>query len=198
MRKVAALIATIPIILAGCNQAARPAAAALSSAQEIADLKQKLKDIEKEVMTLKISEFKTSFKLDEFAKKNVTRTFNPADPAFRRIESAYATFIVSVQDVRQFGDGVSVKLNLGNTSTATIAGVTLHIQYGPREPEYTSELDSPHDKWEAVLKKKDVGITEQLHPGSWNPVSVVLPSIDQKDFGYMSMSIDSQTLALRS
>jgi hypothetical protein len=118
--------------------------------------------------------------------------FDPSDSTFQRIDSGIATFAVSVQDVSQFGDGVKLKLNLGNLTAASIVGVTLHISYGPREPTGEGYYD-----WFNNLKKKDAEILETLVPGSWNPTTVVLPGIEAKNFGYVGVSIDTKTISLR-
>jgi hypothetical protein len=97
-----------------------------------------------------------------------------------------------VQDVSQFGDGVKLKLNLGNLAAASIVGVTLHITYGPRAP-----MGDAYAEWFTNLKKKDAEILETLVPGSWNPTTVVLPGIEAKNFGYVNVSIDTKTISLR-
>jgi hypothetical protein len=120
--------------------------------------------------------------------------FDPSEPAFQRIDAgSVASFAVSVEDVTQFGDGVKLKLNLGNLSSATVQGVTLHISYGSRRP---TEAGAAYTAWENSLKRKDADITEALLPGNWNPVPVVLPGIDQRNFGYVDISMDAKTISL--
>jgi hypothetical protein len=46
-----------------------------------------------------------------------------------------------------------------------------------------TEVGTSYTAWSSSLKKKDADLTEALLPGNWNPVPVVLPGIDQKNFG---------------
>jgi hypothetical protein len=118
--------------------------------------------------------------------------FDPSDSTFQRINSGVATFAVSVQDVSPFGDGVKLRLELGNLSAASIVGVTLHVTYGPRVP-----TGDGFDAWYTNLKKKDAEILDTLVPGSGYPTTVVLPGIEPKNFGYVPVSVDTKTISLR-
>src|ERR1022692_3175117 len=48
-----------------------------------------------------------------------TAEFDPTDSSYQRVDAkpGIGSFAISVQDVQPFGDGVRVKLNLGNPST---------------------------------------------------------------------------------
>jgi hypothetical protein len=156
-------------------------------AARVSALESKLQAVSQEAATAQVGIYRIE-------NRYADGVFDPSEPAFQRIDAAgVVSFAVSVADVTQFGDGVKVKLNLGNLSSATVQGVILHITYGPRMP---TEASASFTAWQSSLKKKDADVTEALLPGNWNPVPVVLPGIDQKNFGYVELSIDAKTLVL--
>jgi|ERR1035438_8670424 hypothetical protein len=131
---------------------------------------------------------------DIFILKNRYQTaeLDPSEPKFQRIDTDVGSFAASVDDVSPFGDGVKVKISLGNLSSASASGVSLHLTYGPRQ----TSGDDPTE-WLKKLQIKDADITTALLPGSWNPVPVVLPGIDPKQFGYLAISMNVKTISLR-
>jgi hypothetical protein len=184
-------LAACAVSLAACQPNQSPTAQAAPQMQNdalvarVAALETKLQAVLEQATT-------TDIGLTILQNQYASADFDPTEPAFQRINSGVATFAVSVQDVSQFGDGVKLKLNLGNLTAASIVGVTLHIAYGPRRPKGEGYYD-----WFNNLKKKDAEILETLVPGSWNPTTVVLPGIEPRNFGYVSISIDSKTISLR-
>jgi hypothetical protein len=125
--------------------------------------------------------------------------FDPTDSKFQRIDAGagVGSFAVSVEDVRQFGDGVRVRINLGNLTTARIAGAKLSLEYGPRKPVFGGQdYAQKRSLWEQAIQKREQDVLDRLIPGSWNPVSVVLPQIEEKNFGYLKVSIETKTIEL--
>jgi hypothetical protein len=161
-------------------------------AEEVKQLKARLDLLElKALLQSTIDLLKSSYSAAEF---------DPTDSSFQRLDaiSGVGSFAVSVNDVRDFGDGVRVFVRLGNMTAATIVGATLKLTYGPRKPawEASPEYSARLDEWKANLKEKDEVINANLRPGSWNPVTVTLPDLDQKNFGYLQMKIETKTISL--
>jgi Protein of unknown function (DUF3251) len=128
-----------------------------------------------------------------------TGTFDPTESTFQRIDapSGFGSFAVSVKDVQAFGDGVRVQINFGNLTTAAFSGVTLKMRYGPRAPDMSdAEWAGKYDLWNAALKTKELSLTQDLHPGSWNPVNVTLPGIAADRFGYLELSLNTTSVSL--
>jgi hypothetical protein len=115
-------------------------------------------------------------------------TLDPAQRGFARVDANVGTFAVSLNDVQPFADGVRVHLDLGNLSSATFGSTTtLNLKYGKRMPQESQGWPV----WKASLREKKETVTEKLLPGHWNPVQVVLPGIEAKDFGYLEVSIST-------
>lgn len=116
---------------------------------------------------------------------------DPAQRGFGRVDANVGTFAVSLSDVQPFADGVRVRLELGNLSSATFGGTTtLNLKYGRRKPERWQDWAA----WNASLREKKEAVTERLLPDHWNPVHVVLPGIEAKDFGYLEVGISTETV----
>lgn len=132
-------------------------------------------------------------------KTNAPKTeieFDPSSTSYQRVDGDLGTFAVAIGDVRQFADGVRVTLKLGNLSAVTYSGARLTLEYGARAP---SDMDTDLDvaaKWLESLQERTEKITAKLAPGRWNPVQITLPKIDAKEFGYLSVSVETDEISL--
>lgn len=129
-----------------------------------------------------------------------TGVFDPTETSFQRVDapSGFGSFAISVKDVRAFGDGVRIQINFGNPTMAAFQGVTLKMRYGGRPPDM-SEVGwaEKYNVWNGALKTKELTLTDELHPGGWNPVNVTLPGIEASHFGYFELSLNTNTISLR-
>lgn len=163
-----------------------------ATAHKHKELEATLAELEKRTSTLEI---------DSRLRRNLYQTgvFDPADSSFQRIDApdGFGSFAVSIDDVRPFGDGVKVTLNLGNLSTASFLGVELDIRYGVREPASdTPDFFARYGEWIAAQKSKKETLTKELTSGNWNPVTVALPDIASDSFGYLEVSLKTRQISL--
>lgn len=196
------LVACASFVLAGCeesNSADRGQVASKTDelSTRIAQITKQLAKVEEQSKDAQQTARRVQFAFETERTRYQSAEFDPSEPAFQRIDSNTGSFAVSVDDVAQFGDGVRVRLNLGNLSSATYAGATLTLRYGPRAPPGTAEdFYSKYLEWDKALKSKEQTITADLRPGRWNPVPIILPSIDQKDFGYLEVKVATNQIKL--
>ena len=52
-------------------------------------------------------------------------------------------------------------------------------------------------KWQAGLQEKEISLTDSLRPGAWNPVTFVLTPAKSDQFGYLELSMTTDTVSLR-
>jgi Protein of unknown function (DUF3251) len=185
--------------MTGCESpTTQPASTPTSNSSEIAKLTEKMATLEKELNQVKGRTFQLYDQINSLSTQWTSAEFDPTDSSFQRIDAnGVGSFAVSVQDVRQFGDGVKISLNLGNLTTATIAGATLKLTYGPRMPDANDDkYVEKYGEWQAATLEKTHVVVDDLYPGRWNPVSVVLPKIDQKNLGRLSISISTSRIRL--
>lgn len=186
--------------LAACNQMASPPSPTSSSAPpsvtaQLTALSKRMDGIDDQLKKMDTTLTLDDLQITALQSPHGSANFDPTDSRFQRIDSDLASFAVSIVDVAAYGDGVRIKLNLGNPMAAGVGGVTLHMKYGPRQPVSSNE-SGVYPKWWAQLKSKDVDLPSNLKGASWNPTTVVLPGIDPKDFGYLQLSIDTKTIFL--
>jgi len=108
-----------------------------------------------------------------------------------RINSSSGYFLVSLQNVEPYLDGVKVHINIGNPVFATYNGFKLKVIWGEK-----LDLTDDQDRWRSSLKEKEISFTETLRPGCWNKVNFVLSPIEPKNFGYMELSIQTDNISL--
>jgi hypothetical protein len=163
-----------------------------ASVERVKALEDQLAVVENEMAVIEITDRRHR---EKYAKG----VFDPSESTYQRIDVAdgFGSFAVSVQDVQPFGDGVRVKLHLGNLTTADFDNVKLQVVYAPRAPELKSETLAAYNKWLEEKKSKNVELTTKLKAGSWNPTTVALPGIAADRFGYIEVSIETNTISLR-
>lgn len=156
--------------------------------QKVASLEASVKNLQTRVFSLELAShrFESGF-------------LDPSDPAFARVDAASGlrSFAISITDVKPFGDGVQVTLRLGNPSTARFHGAKLTVSYGSREPQFgQANFPDKYAAWSNGLQKKQIDLSEDIKPGSWNPVTIALPGISADKFGYLNVSIDTNEIVL--
>jgi hypothetical protein len=190
------LAALCALSASACTQNTTPAtqasAAATPDTARLAVVSVELKALESKVESLNTSLVQANEMIGELQRQYVVGEFTPSDNGYQRVDSGLFTFAVSVQDVAPFADGVKVKINLGNVMYAGVSGVTLHITYGATKPADSNARAT----WWGDLKTKAVELPSTLAAGNWNPVFVVLPGIDPKHFGYLTISIETKSVFL--
>lgn len=193
------LFGTISLALYGCEQVDSSAIGAKvdSLTTEVFALRTELAQAKTREDFLKSRVLRAEQLINTHAPRTVVE-FDPTVSAYQRIDSNMGMFAVSISDVRQFADGVRVTIKLGNLSSTTYRGVKLHLEYGPRSPE-GKETEAPDAvaKWLEALQEREEDVAVSLLPGRWNPVQVTLPKLDAKTFGYLSVRIQANVLALQ-
>lgn len=115
--------------------------------------------------------------------------FDPSVRDYSRLDSTTGSFLISVQGVKSYADGCKVALDIGNLTTATYKGFTMHAGWGQRNPMEKEEAAlREYPKWLGSLKEKNISFADELRPATWNRVELVLPSTKPEDFGYLELS----------
>jgi hypothetical protein len=85
-----------------------------------------------------------------------------------------------------------VELQIGNPHQMNFTGFEVSATWAPRMSNYTSKLM----EWFKKNREQKFSFTNQLAEGRWNSVSLILPSTKPEDFGYLSVSLDVNTVSL--
>jgi hypothetical protein len=95
-------------------------------------------------------------------------------------------------------DGYRLTLEIGNPTTATISGGTLHVQYGPQAPAIAQGEDAVdrYEAWQRTLKSADFTLTDQLDAGHWTPVSIAISPASANDLRCLIVSLKLDSISL--
>jgi len=186
--------------LVGCDQQNQQQTTA-SPPKEIIDklgvLTNRIDKLEKDLRSARIDIGASRFRISNLEQQYSTAQFDPASKGFQRVDANFGSFAVSLDDVKQFADGVKVRLNIGNLSSATFAGAKLSLRYGPRQPDPNAEnYADAYSAWSEAVKSKDEDISQEIRPANWNPVQIALPGIAESKFGFLEVKIMTNHIQL--
>jgi len=150
-------------------------------------LREELNQVERNVALLKISR-------DEYN----SAVIDPASgEGFIRLDSSVGSFTLSIQDVKPHADGVKIRLEVGNLTSATVNGGTFKVKWGPRMPNpEDKDFFALHESWRKGLRETEHEFTDNLRPGAWNKVILTLPGIPPDELGYLEISIETNKISL--
>jgi len=151
-----------------------------------------------EALENRVNELDDKVLLLDFSKDQFRSvTLDPSDQGFGRLDSSVGTFAVSIQQVSAHADGVRVRLHVGNLTTAAVNGGTFKAKWGSRSPK-TGEKGwaKSFAAWQKSLVEKDISFTDELRPGTWNNVSLVLPGLPPEKFGYLELQMETNQIKL--
>jgi Protein of unknown function (DUF3251) len=180
-----AILFPIIIGLATTVAVAQRRPANTSNAPDVAALEKRLKALESKVYALE-------YKLD----KDNSVELDTSSDVYQRVNSNNGSFLVRVMKAEPYLNGYKVFLAIGNTTTATFSGFDLTFKWGMAEPspgEFSKWL-----AWFNSLNKKTQSFLQDLEPGTWNQVEVILTPTRKDELGYLELSMTTSAVVLRS
>jgi len=147
------------------------------------------------------SDFETTWKLIALESKldqYNSVTLDPSIPKqYARVNSSSGFFLVSLQDVEPYLDGVKVWLNIGNPLSATYGGFKIKAKWGPKwNPAPVKANPNYYKEWKSALREKELSFTDSLESGRWNSVELILSPATPEDFGHLELAIETDTVSL--
>lgn len=157
---------------------------------KIHDLETKMEDRHAKQVNLDTWITNKLFELDSFDSAFLDLTTK----GFQRVDTSTGYFLISVSDAQPYLDGYKIRLNVGNPSFATYHGAKFNITWGKK---WDPKSKSDYDTWSTGLKSKEIAIVEDLAPGSWNPVEIILSPAKNDELGYINLKVKVDKLSLR-
>ena len=167
---------SILFILTGCN----------NEDSRITGLEERIGNLELKVAELQgkivINEMVQDF--DEFA------MLKPSDPGYNPVKFDLGYLTISFEGVKAYENGSMAKIKIGNPLSATINGLKANIDWGP--------VNESGDAIAEKEKSREVMINQELLPGSWNTVNIVLEDTPPSQVGYLRIkNIEHMGVALK-
>lgn len=154
--KASEFVVILPALLVCCGPQSKTS---LDSANSSSSLGVQLEDIGKRLdeMERRLSSVDIDISILK-VKPYLTATFDPTTKeGYSRLDTNVGTFLIAVQDVQPYLDGVKVRLEIGNIQSTTFNGFAVNGKYGlryPRFPQNNPEKSSEErrrdlDAWRA-------------------------------------------------
>lgn len=166
-------------------------------------------DLERRVTALEAANSDLASKLSavEFSLKTLTSeegTLDPTEKGFANMKANNWHFLVSSEDVVPYGDGQKVTLRIGNPYNITFKGFKITARYGTRAPEMPDLSDteafkkwsSAYERWQKLLRQKELSFTDELQPGRWNRVAMILAPAKAEEVGFIGIRISTNQVSL--
>ena len=110
---------------------------------------------------------------------------------YQRIDTNCGFFLISIKEAKPYLDGYKIILNIGNPSTIVYSGFTLKVKWGKR-----FEKGEKYADWSKSLKEKEEKFTQELRPGVWNKIELVLSPAKPEQLGYLKISMKTDVVKL--
>lgn len=166
-----ALIVLASAIIPGCSSADR---------SEIEDLKNEVSELRATVGRMEVD-----------AKRYKTAKLDPTSKGYTRLDTDGGYFFVALDGVNQYLDGYKLDLRIGNPAFVTYNGFKIKVRWGR-----PWDFKSPYAEWEKTLKTKEVSFTEDLKPGEWNKVELVLSPAKSDEINFIELSMETDRISL--
>ena len=128
--------------------------------------------------------------------KQTEVVLNPANlGVFQRLDSNPLQFLVSLKSVTPYLNGYKLVIDVGNPSTAHFSGVKIKCKWNASYNWATYSAAS-YKAWEAAMHTSETEVQNDISPGSWNPVDVILLPATSEEMGYLAVSIESSSASL--
>jgi hypothetical protein len=119
-------------------------------------------------------------------------TFSPSEKGLQIIHYDSGYLLVSLQDVKPYANGYKATFHFGNPLQVTLAGADVELKWGPKR-----QKDMKITDWAARFRSAKQSLTQNLLPGSWNPVEVILVPASPDDVGQIEITtITTKTVRL--
>jgi len=123
---------------------------------------------------------------------------------FAAAKSNNGTFLISCKGAEPYLDGHKLALKIGNPYFMTYSGFTVKARFGRRPPDVPGSASADqktewrirYEQWEKALKEIDVSSIDELAPGAWTNVELILSPSKPEEVGYLSLRIETDQVAL--
>jgi hypothetical protein len=164
--------------------------------QKIGALENQVNAIQKELKDMRLQLLRLSVKGDMYKSISI----DTSDKGFQRLDTSLGSFLVSVNDVKPYSNGYKLVLNVGNPYSASFKGITIKAKWGPAFDSKVSESDEKYyENWQKSFREKEETMTDELKPGTWNVLTLILSPAKAEDLGLieLSMSVSQTSLMAR-
>jgi hypothetical protein len=167
LRRVTALFAAV------CAATFNLALTSCSNSQPTAYDSGRLDRIENRLNNVEVKQIEQGMKLNSWA------LLEPGNKGFQAIQTEAGSIAVSFQNIRPYGNGSRVELDVGNLTSANISDITADVSWG------TADEKGYKDK---ELGKREKYLMEGGFPaGNWRRYTLDIPAVAPEKLGYIAI-----------
>lgn len=190
------VVVTLFALTAGCYQ--KPADD--KTGPEIDALKQQVTLLSNQLQAAQQSETSlngrvTAIEVARVFENGMFAQLDPASKTYGIAKTNLGNLLISVDNIEPYGDGYKLRLMVGNPNMATYDGAKLKVQWAEKPRWGQANFDGI--KWGASIQTKEVDVVNDLLPGAWNPVEVVISPATAAQTGYLAVTATLDKLSLR-
>jgi hypothetical protein len=116
---------------------------------------------------------------------------------YQRLDTSSEFFLISLDNIKPYANGYKFFIRIGNISIAKYKGFKFKLKYGRQfDSKEMVEDISAFDKWEKSLREKEISFTNELDPGVWNRVELIISPAKSDELGYVVLSMETNILSL--
>ena len=158
-------------------------------AEQVADLRAQVDGLSKTLGYI------SSQVIENLPNKGVSLDPNSLDK-YQRLDIKNGFLLVSLRSVEPYLNGIKTVIDVGNPLTASFSGFKISAKWG-RLYDYKNWTPERYHEWQASLQNRDESFTDTLNAGSWTPVQLLLPNTPPVQFGYLEVSIETNSISLK-
>lgn len=195
------ILLSLSCLLASCDQWS---ATQSTTSEDIKQIRKAVEEMNSKISKLddRVSELDGRADIAELVQKQgKTAAFDPSEPksGFSKIESSTGYFLVSLENVQPYLDGQRVTLQIGNPLSVTYSGFKIKAIWSARLPTFgvaDPEFSKKRKAWRDSKRQKEIALTQDLRPGTWNRISFVVAPAKAEEFGYLEIGIETNQVKL--
>jgi len=120
-----------------------------------------------------------------------TATLSVTEKGYSVAQMDIGSVTLAVKDVSPYANGVKIKLNIGNPTSATFPGLKLDVVWANAAPG-TKNYDP------STRQTKEISIPGEIKPGMWNTEEIVLAPAKPDQIDYLTIKPSAPSVILRT
>lgn len=106
----------------------------------------------------------------------------PSSDGYGVSRTDHGDLFISLVDVKKFADGHKVTINIGNPNFAIFPDVNLKVRYNKSDKNISNWIE-----WWDTVQSTEHKIKENLNPGTWNKVEIILSPSTEEQTGWIEI-----------
>ena len=118
---------------------------------------------------------------------------------YQVLQTTSGQFLVALEEANPYLDGYRLKFTFGNPYSATFKGLEVSVTWGKSFDKFSeSQSLTEYPKWQQSLRSKQVTLTQDLEPATWNIVNIVVSPAKSDQLSYVEVSMTTKSVSLRT